>query len=123
MPRFVIQKHRKRKSVHFDLMLESGSTLKTWSFTSPLKEYKSRFTVQPLKQLPDHRKAYLSYEGRVSRNRGTVKIWDRGVCRKIVWEDDFKAVVVKGRMIAGLLVILSLPLRPRLRLIPLIHFL
>lgn len=123
MPRFVIQKHYRRKSVHFDLMLESGNALKTWSFTRPLKEYKSRFTVQPIRQLPDHRKAYLAYEGKVSRNRGTMKIWDRGVYQRIVWEDGFKAVVVKGRRIAGMLVILSLPLHPRLRLIPLIRFL
>lgn len=123
MPRFVIQKHSKRKSSHFDLMLESNGALKTWSFNNPLKGYRSGLPMQGLKPLPDHRMAYLTYEGKISRNRGRVKIWDRGIYQKVIWKDNFRAVVLKGQRIAGMLVILLLLPRPRLRLLPLIRFL
>jgi hypothetical protein len=124
MPRFVIQKHFQRQAGHFDLMLESGGALKTWSFYRPLKAYnpagRAELPAQMLKPLPDHRKAYLAYQGKISKGRGRVKIWDAGVYRKIIWQERLKAVVVSGGKIAGLLVILS-PL-PRPRLIPLIRF-
>ena len=104
-------------------MLESNGALKTWSFNNPLKSYRSGLPMQGLKPLPDHRMAYLTYEGRISRNRGRVKIWDRGIYQRIIWKDNFRAVALKGQRIAGMLVILSLLPRPRLRLLQLIRFL
>lgn len=118
--------HCKRASRHFDLMLESNGVLKTWSLDKPPMEYRAvrrLLPVQPIKALPDHRMAYLTYEGKISRNRGSVKIWDKGVYQKIIWKNSFRAVVLKGQRIAGMLIILPLPLRHRLRLLPLIRFL
>lgn len=122
MPRFVIQEHRRRTSRHFDLMLESNGVLKTWSFDKPLKPYRCHLPIQPIKLLPDHRMAYLDYQGKISRGRGSVKIRDKGIYQKIIWKTNFKAVVLKGRKITGLIVILSLRPHPRLHLLPLIHF-
>lgn len=123
MPRFVIHKHAKRKSYHFDLMLESDNTLKTWSFFKPLKTYNPRkisaVPIQTSANIPDHRKIYLAYEGKISRGRGRVTIWDRGIYQKIIWRNRLKAIMFQGNRIAGMLVILHLLHRPRL--IPLIH--
>lgn len=53
---------------HFDLMLEHGGMLRTWRLTAwPLVE------GQSVERLPDHRLAYLEYEGPVSGGRGVVK--------------------------------------------------
>ncbi|MBI5779432.1 MAG: hypothetical protein HZA49_08245 [Planctomycetes bacterium] len=122
MPRFVIQKHSKRKSCHFDLMLESAGVLKTWSLDRLPRVCRANPFTQPIKPLPDHRMAYLTYEGKISRNRGSVKIWDKGLYRKIIWKGNFRVIVLRGQKIAGLLVILSLRSHPRLRLLPLIRF-
>lgn len=130
--RFVIQEHSKRKTRHFDLMLESRPTgrsygrasgvLKTWSFAKPLKDYTSNPVVINVTALPDHRLIYLTYEGKISRGRGSVRIWDKGVYEIVSWGDNRKIVRVQGGRITGYLVILSLPPLLPPRLIPLIHF-
>ncbi|MDI6732837.1 MAG: DNA polymerase ligase N-terminal domain-containing protein [Planctomycetota bacterium] len=122
MPRFVIQKHLTRKSFHFDLMLESGDKLLTWSFRNPLKKCKEKLISQPLKPLLDHRKKYLTYEGKISGGRGSVKIWDNGTYRPIIWQKNIKVFSLKGRKIKGGFFILSLLPHLQLRLVPLIHF-
>jgi hypothetical protein len=58
------------ESEHFDLLLEHNGSLLTW-----------RLPIEPLleenrcqaKQLSPHRLVYLTYEGPISGNRGTVK--------------------------------------------------
>lgn len=122
MPRFVIQEHCRRKTRHFDLMLEKDGILKTWSFAKPPKEYRSNLPIQPAQSLPDHRMTYLTYQGKISRGRGTVKIWDKGIYRHVIWKNNFKVIAVRGQKIAGYFIILSLPHRSRLRLLPLIRF-
>jgi DNA polymerase Ligase (LigD) len=74
MPRYVILKHETAGGVHFDFMLEMGGVLKTWSLPQP--------PVQGIEidaeALPDHRSAYLDYEGPISDDRGSVTRWDWG---------------------------------------------
>jgi len=55
-------------------MLEAGDVLRTWA----LSEEPRLGTPIDAEALPDHRLAYLDYEGPVSRNRGTVTRWDTG---------------------------------------------
>ncbi len=60
--------------MHYDLMLEVGGVLRTWSLPEPPVagvELECRL-------LADHRLAYLDYEGPISGGRGTVTRWDRG---------------------------------------------
>lgn len=71
--RFAVLLHQvpasSHESDHFDLLLEDDGTLLTW-----------RLPVEPLlennrclaNKLPDHRLVYLTYEGSISGNRGTV---------------------------------------------------
>ena len=68
--RFVVLRHEGVPEPHFDLMFETapGSLLATWRAAEwPLRN------GTPLERLPDHRRAYLDYEGPVSQNRGHVK--------------------------------------------------
>ena len=68
--RYVILRHDDIPDPHFDLMFERSPTgpLATWrSFDWPLQD------GTPLQRLPDHRRKYLTYEGLVSNNRGSVR--------------------------------------------------
>lgn len=78
MPRYVILRHEvpsgSARPSHWDFMLEHGDVLRTWAIElSP-----DAAEPQPALLLPDHRAAYLTYEGPVSGNRGEVARWDEG---------------------------------------------
>ncbi len=83
MPRFVILRHDppggSELPPHWDLMLEAGQVLRTWALAEPPA------AERPIvaEALPDHRTAYLDYEGPVSRDRGAVHRWDAGT---VQWE-------------------------------------
>jgi len=80
MPRFVVQHHiLGPESEHWDFMLEVGDVLWTWSLPAPPDRPDGLPTCAV--RLPDHRPAYLEYEGPVSGNRGRVAIHDRGTYR------------------------------------------
>ena len=70
MPRYVILRHENRNpaepSVHWDLMLEAGTSLRTWALAA-LPVAGESIAAE---QLPDHRLHYLDYEGPISGNRG-----------------------------------------------------
>ncbi len=78
MPRFVILSHvgslTYQPGEHWDLMLEAGGVLRTWALAAlPMPG-----TSIAAELLPDHRLAYLDYEGPISGDRGAVSQWDRG---------------------------------------------
>lgn len=86
MSRFVVLEHD-HPFVHWDFMLETGETLSTWRLLqNPLaikdesgKETQCNVFRSLAEQLPDHRAAYLDYEGEVSQDRGTVRRLDTGL--------------------------------------------
>ncbi|MFW6062223.1 MAG: DNA polymerase ligase N-terminal domain-containing protein [Planctomycetota bacterium] len=74
--RFALHEHSGYGPLHYDLMLEQSGALATWQFGQD-----PRATGEagvPCRRIQDHRKAYLDYEGPVSRGRGQVRILDRG---------------------------------------------
>jgi hypothetical protein len=77
---FVILRHEmppeSSKPSHWDLMLEGSQLLDTWS----LSEEPRVGSTQAAERLPGHRRVYLTYEGPISGNRGSVARWDRGPC-------------------------------------------
>jgi len=90
MPRFVVHHHTfDDGDEHWDLMFEVGDVLWTWSLPVP-PDLEDRLPVSA-RQLPDHRAAYLDYEGPVSRDRGRVRIHDRGIYRWVCDEDIAEA--------------------------------
>lgn len=78
MLRFVILLHETppeyHRATHWDLMLETGDVLRTWALG---EEPRVGASIEA-DGLPNHRMAYLDYEGPVSCDRGTVARWDAG---------------------------------------------
>jgi hypothetical protein len=97
MPRFVILEHDHPRGRHFDFMLEFGDVLKTWA----IGETPSIGVEQIAERLPDHRSAYLDYEGPVSGDRGTVAQWDHGEYRIIEQTEKRILVDLQGKKITA----------------------
>ena len=77
--RFVILHHRIEGGEHWDLCLERGEVLLTWRLErEPVDAASLPIAAQ---SLGDHRKAYLDYEGPLSRDRGDVRRVDGGRLR------------------------------------------
>ena len=74
--RFVILHHQADDGEHWDLMLERGGVLLTWQLV--LEPVDRSCLPIPAKRIGDHRKAYLTYEGPLSGNRGHVRRLDAG---------------------------------------------
>lgn len=72
--KFVILFHSGCGTDHYDLMLEMEDYLATWKFAS------FPTAGATCLKLPPHRKAYLTYQGPVSDNRGEVTRIDKGRC-------------------------------------------
>ncbi len=96
MPRFVLLAHD-HPTPHFDFMLESGDALRTWRIDQ-IPAAKSQQAASPL---PDHRLAYLEYEGPVSGNRGHVKRVDRGEYSIISESSEAIEVEISGVLLRG----------------------
>jgi hypothetical protein len=71
---------------HFDWMFQSDSCLATWATAKRLGVDQKAETGAI--RLPDHRTAYLDYEGTVSGNRGTVARVESGEFRLILASPD-----------------------------------
>ena len=95
-PRFVLLEHYWR-GVHWDLMLESGDSLRTWALDEPPAPGLEIVAGA----LPDHRLAYLDFEGAVSGDRGTVRRLDRGTYAATLWTDDRVVVALSGDHLDG----------------------
>lgn len=97
MPRFVILEHDSPRGCHWDFMLEQEESLTTWALPQP----PDTVTDMAAEQLPDHRQAYLDYEGPVSGNRGSVRRWDQGQYRLERRTESEWSVVLQGQRLQG----------------------
>jgi len=77
--RFVLLHHTGIEAPHYDLMLQMPDLerLPTWRLPPlPIERWPASSGLNPIcfncERLPDHRVAYLTYEGPVSNNRGQV---------------------------------------------------
>ncbi len=97
MPRYVILQHESPSGLHFDFMLEMGGVLKTWSLAQP----PAPGVDMEAKALPDHRPAYLDYEGPISGDRGSVTRWDRGTYEVETQSESELTVQLNGEKLNG----------------------
>lgn len=78
MRTYVILRHApaagSSRAEHWDLMLDTGTVLRTWA----LADFPALDSPITAMQLPDHRRAYLDYEGPVPGDRGSVVRQDKG---------------------------------------------
>lgn len=75
--RFVVQEHRSVGGVHWDLMLERDSVLETWRIGHGPLEMIGETKVSAVK-IFDHALKFLSFEGVLSGDKGSVQIADKG---------------------------------------------
>lgn len=75
--RFVILEHDTEPH-HFDLMLEVEGQDPLWTWAFYRTDLPDAPDELPLERLPDHRNAYLTYEGPVSGERGSVSRVEEG---------------------------------------------
>ncbi len=105
MPRFVLLHHQTpshaAKPDHYDLMLEEGDVLKTFTL------WQLPDLSVPVTALEDfdHRRAYLDYEGPISNDRGKVSQADAGTFVWILREAERIEVELAGRHLQGKLIL------------------
>lgn len=101
MLRYVILRHEMPSTAsrpsHWDLMLEQNGVLQTWALeVEPCAGREIR-----AEQLPEHRLAYLDYEGPVSGDRGEVRRWDAGTWTPLRESADLWEGVLRGERLRG----------------------
>ncbi|MHC4443890.1 MAG: DNA polymerase ligase N-terminal domain-containing protein [Planctomycetota bacterium] len=100
---FVILRHEGWDSLHWDLMFDMGDVLATWQFPAnpcPVGAGEVKYPLR-VSRLPDHRRAYLDYEGPLSGDRGMVRRVDGG---RYTLEERSSAVWtvrMAGRLLSG----------------------
>ncbi|UCG47301.1 MAG: hypothetical protein JSU94_17635 [Phycisphaerales bacterium] len=99
--RFVIQRHaRKGRPVHWDLMLETASLLRTYRLDlSPQQLMTSGRCVAV--RIFDHSPKFLTYEGPVNQGRGTVEIADAGTYQLLDERPDRCRMLLQGGIAKG----------------------
>jgi hypothetical protein len=106
MPRFVLLRHEcppgLGKPSHWDLMLEDDGELLTWSLDALPVARGERVSAA---RLPNHRIAYLDYEGPISGGRGDVHRTDDGEFQWIERTVSLCRVQLIGSMLQGELAI------------------
>lgn len=96
MPRYALLEHD-HPVLHWDFMLECGGVLRTWRLDA-IPDASAVISAEPL---PDHRLAYLDYEGPVSGDRGTVRRVDRGAYDVVQEAHDLLEVELRGHRLQG----------------------
>ncbi|MEI8379343.1 MAG: DNA polymerase ligase N-terminal domain-containing protein [Planctomycetota bacterium] len=97
MPRYAILTHD-FPFPHWDFLLEEGESCRTWRLLSAPNSSDEIIA----ERLPDHRLLYLTYEGPVSGNRGSVSLWDTGTYESITDGANDFSVKLSGRTLKGI---------------------
>lgn len=83
-------------------MLEADAALRTWRLnTPPDKPQKNADLLMTAEPLPDHRMEYLTYEGPVSNERGSVKRYDSGEYEILDETAERLSVRLSGQKVFG----------------------
>lgn len=99
---FVILRHVQDDNAHWDLMLDLGETLATWKLTgNPLATMPPAEPTAPIhaQRIADHRRAYLTYEGPISGDRGHVRQIESGDCRWSLVKGEEWLVELQGSIL------------------------
>ncbi len=101
MKAFVIQQHDHPDGTHWDLMLEEAGHLATWQV--PLPPDKWSATPIACTRIFDHSKKYLTYEGPIFQNRGSVTIAASGTYQTITQTDTLWSLTLSCPTLSGTL--------------------
>jgi hypothetical protein len=108
MSRFVVLEHESPRGRHWDFMLETGPALGAWALPEP----PNATDVMVADALPDHRPAYLDYEGPISGGRGSVTRWDQGTYQVQRRTETELVVTLEGEKLTGTATLVRLPEKP-----------
>ncbi len=96
---FVVQEHRKENDVHWDFMLERGTTLLTYRLDTHPEKIQSE-EVRATK-IFDHPLKFLTYQGAVNNGRGEVHIVESGTYQQLKEEDSLLKFNLNGQFLRG----------------------
>lgn len=96
---FVMQEHTCSEDVHWDLMLEADEVLETWRIGLSPKDITD--TKTSAVKIFDHALKFLTYEGALSADKGSVTIADKGTFRIIEQSDRVKQLELNGNILRG----------------------
>jgi hypothetical protein len=108
--RFVVLHHTgwPQHADHYDLMLQfqsgrSDDDLILKTFATESDQFPSGDPANNMARLSDHRRAYLSFEGEVSGNRGNVERVDEGELSDISGDAAMNEIqfVLRGKKLSG----------------------
>ena len=95
---FVIQQHQTPKGIHWDLMLQADQALLTWRLSVPPKQISNE--EASAQKIADHPLRFLTYEGPVQNQTGSVKIADTGTCT-IEETQNALQIALNGQILHG----------------------
>lgn len=102
--KFVVHFHQTEED-HYDLMLDNGESLSTWSVSPRDMKRLIRGEKITAKKIHDHRQAYLHYEGPVSCGRGRVELFDSGEYATLEHSHHTQTIKILGSKINGSLMV------------------
>ncbi len=92
---FVILHHTDYGEPHFDVMFAVGGVLRTWQLSADPRDLPIGQSLVAA-ALPDHRIAYLTYEGPISRDRGFVERLLAGTYEADGWAGETICIELDG---------------------------
>ena len=96
---FVIQKHTKSGSTHWDMMLQKEDVLQTWRLSKEPEQIQN--TSAHAGKIFDHPLKFLTYEGLVNKGKGSVQIADAGTYKIITQTNDKIEIQLLGQILKG----------------------
>ncbi len=108
MARFAILCHDGPRGRHWDFLLEGPAALRSWA----LPQLPQAGAELICEALPDHRLAYLDYEGSISDGRGTVARLDRGTYAVVSENPQELLIELCGELFCGQVLLQPVPERP-----------
>lgn len=96
---FVIQEHAAPDGVHWDLMLQMGDVLRTWRLAVHPKLIQANTVVA--EHIFDHSLRFLTYEGPVQNQTGSVQIVERGTYMLENQAENQLSLYLQGEILKG----------------------
>lgn len=102
VPRFAILIHD-HPFLHWDLLVEREGVLQSWRLLESPERWllAASPAVLNAEAIPDHRLAYLDFEGPVSRERGSVRRWDGGQVERLEESSEVIRLKFSGEWLHG----------------------
>ncbi|MGA1979856.1 MAG: DNA polymerase ligase N-terminal domain-containing protein [Sedimentisphaerales bacterium] len=97
--KFVIQQHSSGPDVHWDFMLESGGILQTYRLDKAPDEA-LHLAVNAVK-IFDHPLKFLTYQGPVSKGKGSVRITESGTYEIVHQAHNRIELDLNGKILKG----------------------